>query len=175
MHLTMNLIIQIFLGIVLELVHCWWRVAIVYVAGVVAGSIGTSLTSPHIFLAGASGGVYALITAYVATIILNWKEMEFAIIQLLLFLIFIGVDIGNSIYRHITIPNDPVGYMAHLCGGIAGLLVGIFILRNLEVRCWEKKLWWCSVAIYVILMLGGISVHIFNPKHFPVDHKYLLH
>lgn len=70
MHLFMNLIIQIFLGVALELVHHWWRVALIYLAGVLAGSMGTSLTSPRIFLAGASGGVYALITAHIATIIL---------------------------------------------------------------------------------------------------------
>lgn len=26
MHITMNLLVQVFLGIALELVHCWWRV-----------------------------------------------------------------------------------------------------------------------------------------------------
>lgn len=62
MHIMMNLIVQIFLGVALELVHHWWRVALVYLAGVLAGSMGTSIASPHIYLAGASGGVYALIT-----------------------------------------------------------------------------------------------------------------
>lgn len=70
MHLMMNLLIQILLGVALELVHHWWRVSLIYLAGVIAGSMGTSLTSPQIFLAGASGGVYALITAHIATIIL---------------------------------------------------------------------------------------------------------
>lgn len=70
MHIMMNLIIQIFLGVALELVHHWWRVALVYLAGVAAGSMGTSIVNPHIFLAGASGGVYALITAHIATIIM---------------------------------------------------------------------------------------------------------
>lgn len=70
MHILMNLIIQIFLGIALELVHQWWRVALVYLAGVIAGSMGTSIVNPEISLAGASGGVYALITAHIATIIM---------------------------------------------------------------------------------------------------------
>lgn len=78
MHIMMNLVVQLFLGTALELVHCGWRVAIVYLSGVVAGSMGTSVTSPRIFLAGASGGVYALITAHIATIIMNWHEMEYA-------------------------------------------------------------------------------------------------
>ena len=56
------------LGIPLEMVHGWWRVLIVYLAGVVAGSLGTSISDPTVFLGGASGGVYALIAAHLATI-----------------------------------------------------------------------------------------------------------
>jgi len=40
----------------------------VYLAGVLAGSLGTSMSDPTVFLAGASGGVYALMTAHLATI-----------------------------------------------------------------------------------------------------------
>uniref|UniRef100_A0A1B0FFD2 Rhomboid-like protein n=1 Tax=Glossina morsitans morsitans TaxID=37546 RepID=A0A1B0FFD2_GLOMM len=167
MHLFMNLIIQIFLGVALELVHHWWRVALVYLAGVLAGSMGTSLTSPRIFLAGASGGVYALITAHIATIIMNWSEMEYAIVQLLVFLIFCLTDLGTSVYRHVTDQHDQVGYMAHLSGAVAGLLVGIGVLRNLEVRRWERILWWIAVIFYFALMMTGILVHVLVPDYFP--------
>ncbi|XP_017869332.1 PREDICTED: protein rhomboid [Drosophila arizonae] len=167
MHLMMNLIIQIFLGIALELVHHWWRVALVYLAGVLAGSMGTSLTSPRIFLAGASGGVYALITAHIATIIMNYSEMEYAIVQLLAFLVFCFTDLGTSVYRHLTDQHDQIGYIAHLSGALAGLLVGIGVLRNLEVRRWERILWWIAVIFYFALMTTGIIVHIFVPDYFP--------
>ncbi|XP_063698716.1 rhomboid-related protein 2 [Culicoides brevitarsis] len=166
MHLMMNLIVQLLLGVALELVHHWWRVALVYLAGVAAGSMGTSIHDPRIFLAGASGGVYALITAHIATIIMNWKEMEYAIIQLFVFVVFCATDIGVSTYRHLTAENDKIGYMAHLCGGIAGLLVGIGVLRNLEERRWERKLWWCAMTLYFALMLSGVAVHIFYPEMF---------
>lgn len=69
-HIMTNLIVQIFLGVALELVHSWWRVSLVYVAGVAAGSLGSSLVLPHKYLCGASSGVYALITAHIATIIM---------------------------------------------------------------------------------------------------------
>jgi rhomboid-related protein 1/2/3 len=141
-------------------------VALVYLSGVLAGSMGTSIASPNIYLAGASGGVYALITAHIATIIMNWKEMEYAIIQLFVFVVFCTTDIGFSIYRHLTDENDKVGYVAHLCGGIAGLLVGIGVLRNLNERPFEKKLWWFAVTTYMALMITGICIHIFNPDHF---------
>ena len=64
------MIVQIFIGIPLEMVHGWWRVLVIYFAGVVAGSLGTSITDPTSKLAGASGGVYSLITAHIATIIM---------------------------------------------------------------------------------------------------------
>ncbi|KAG5671993.1 hypothetical protein PVAND_002157 [Polypedilum vanderplanki] len=166
MHIMMNLVVQIFLGTALELVHCWWRVALVYLSGVLAGSMGTSIANPSIYLAGASGGVYALITAHIATIIMNWHEMEYAFIQLFVFVVFCGTDIGFSVYRHLTDPYDRVGYMAHLCGGIAGLLVGIGVLRNLNVRPYEKKIWWVAVTIYTALMITGICFHVFYPDYF---------
>jgi len=75
-HICNNVIMQLFLGVLLEMVHKWWRVLIVYFAGVIAGSLATSVTDPDYYLAGASGGVYALITAHIATVILNWGEME---------------------------------------------------------------------------------------------------
>ena len=46
---------------------------IVYLAGVVFGSVGGSLPSPTSYLAGASAGVYALIAAHVSTLVMNWK------------------------------------------------------------------------------------------------------
>lgn len=70
LHLVVNLAVQILLGIPLEMVHRGWRVLIIYCAGVVAGSLGTSITDPSVKLAGASGGVYAIITAHIASVIM---------------------------------------------------------------------------------------------------------
>lgn len=70
LHISMNLIVQIFLGFILELRHGWWRVAIVYVAGVLAASMGKSIMEPHDCLRGASGGVYAIILAHIGTTIM---------------------------------------------------------------------------------------------------------
>ncbi|XP_023938090.1 rhomboid-related protein 2 isoform X4 [Bicyclus anynana] len=166
-HLLVNLLVQLFLGVPLEMVHRWWRVVLVYLAGVAAGSLATSLTDPKVYLAGASGGVYALIAAHIATIIMNWAEMEFAIIQLLVFLLLAAVDVGTAVYdrywRHL---QQNIGYVAHLAGAVAGLLVGIGVLRNLEKRKWEKRLWWAAVVLYFSLMIGGVLANIFWTSHF---------
>lgn len=74
-HILGNLILQIFLGVALELVQHWWRVSLVYTAGVLAGSLGHSLTSTRC-LAGASAGVYALISAHIATVVMVSKRQH---------------------------------------------------------------------------------------------------
>lgn len=47
--------------------------------------------------------------------------MEFAIIQLLVFLLLASVDIGTAVYdrywRHL---DQNIGYVAHLAGAVAG-------------------------------------------------------
>lgn len=70
LHLVVNLAVQILLGVPLEMVHRGWRVLIIYFAGVLAGSLATSIVDPSVMLAGASGGVYALITAHIASVII---------------------------------------------------------------------------------------------------------
>jgi hypothetical protein len=60
-----------------------------------------------------------------------------------------------------------IGYAAHLAGAIAGLLVGINILRNLEVKAWEKKVWWASVILFIALMLAAIIWNAAFPSYFP--------
>ena len=48
MHITTNTLVQLLVGLPLELVHRWWRIAIVYMSGVLAGSLGTSVFDPKV-------------------------------------------------------------------------------------------------------------------------------
>ena len=96
------ILLKVLLGVPLELVHRWWRIALIYLTGVVAGSLTVAIADPHTFIAGASGGVYALITAHLANVIFNWSEMEFPALRLLSFIIIAGVDTGVAVYhRHV--------------------------------------------------------------------------
>ncbi|KAL1502527.1 hypothetical protein ABEB36_007659 [Hypothenemus hampei] len=166
-HLFVNLAVQLLLGVPLEMVHRWWRVLLVYFAGVLAGSLATSITDPCVRLAGASGGVYSLITAHVASIIMNWKEMSFPFIQLIIFFLVAGSDIGTAIYyRYILDKVQSIGYVAHFAGAVAGLLVGINVLRNLSVTRSERVIWWISIIIYISLMTMCIIWNIFWPSYF---------
>ena len=70
LHLFYNLLLQLILGIILELVHKWWRVGLVYCLGVIGGSLAASVTKPNYYLCGASGGVYAIQASYIGNLIL---------------------------------------------------------------------------------------------------------
>ena len=108
------------------------------------------------YLAGASGGVYALICAHLANVIFNWSEMEFAALRLIAFLLLASVDTGVAIYYRYIEVNTQVGYVAHIAGAIVGLLLGIVVLRNLRVRRWERVVWWCSLLVFLGLFLAAI-------------------
>lgn len=156
-HISFNVIIQICLGIPLELVHCWWRVTLVYLSGVLAGSIGQSYFKPCSNLVGASAGVYAVITAHVATIILNWHEMKYGAVQLFVFLVLCSCDIFSDVFQEVS---NSASKIAHLSGAIAGILVGIGVLRNLRVRPYQMKLWLLAVVTYACLIVAGIAYNI---------------
>lgn len=57
------------------------------------------MVDPSAYLAGASGGVYALLAAHISELLVNWSEMEFAAIRALILIILIGSDLGVSIYQ----------------------------------------------------------------------------
>ena len=70
LHLLFNLLVQLLVGLPLEMVHGSTRIGAVYMAGVLAGSLGTSVFDTDVYLVGASGGVYALLAAHLANVLL---------------------------------------------------------------------------------------------------------
>ena len=90
-------VLQLLLGVPLEMVHRWWRILLIYLSGVLAGSLAVSIAGQKVLLAGASGGVYSLITAHLANVVANWGEMEFAALRLISFLLVGGLDVGMAI------------------------------------------------------------------------------
>jgi rhomboid-related protein 1/2/3 len=87
-HLGFNLIVQLLVGLPLEMVHGSMRIGCIYLAGVLAGSLGTSIFDPDVYLVGASGGVYALLAAHLANVMINYHSMQYGVVRLLAILVF---------------------------------------------------------------------------------------
>lgn len=96
--------------------------------------------------------------------------MSTGIIQLLVFSIIAAADVGQAIYnRYVLDINEHIGYAAHLAGAVAGLLVGIFVLRNLEERRFEKIVKYAAITAFGLLISIAIIWNIAYKSYFPTE------
>lgn len=171
-HILLNLAMLFMVGLPLEMTHGTVRTQIVALSGAVTASLLFSVTNPRAYLKGCSGSVTSLVTAHLASIILNWREdtlilrqrfrnneattpvfgKPVRIARICLVVGILSVDIYNSCIELQT----QTAYTAHLGGAVAGLCVGIIVLQNRKVLHWE---WWmkciciAAVIFYTILLI----------------------
>lgn len=81
-----------------------------------------------------------------------------------MFILLLAVhDIGFAIYvRFFSDTPNRTGFMGHLCGALAGLLVGVFVLDNRRVREWEPIVQWISFTLFILLISFAIVWNIFG-------------
>lgn len=163
-HLLFNLLVQMLVGLPLEMVHGSLRIGTVYMAGVLAGSLGTSVFDTDVYLVGASGGVYALLAAHLANVLLNYNQMQFGLVRLVGVFLIASADVGFAVYdRYAAEPHGPpVSYVAHLTGALAGLTIGLLVLKNFEQKLHEQLLWWVALGVYAACTLFAVLFNIFN-------------
>uniref|UniRef100_A0A914E5Z6 EF-hand domain-containing protein n=1 Tax=Acrobeloides nanus TaxID=290746 RepID=A0A914E5Z6_9BILA len=142
---------EILLGIPLELVHKAQRIAPIYFLGGLVGHMLDMVSYGG--GVGASGAIFALVGAHVANVIINWSEMKFQWLRfafsiLILFRIFIEFHRVGS--------NDHIGHLDHFGGFVGGFLLGIVLLRNINIRKWELHAKLASLAIYIMIIAGCI-------------------
>ncbi|KAJ8958525.1 hypothetical protein NQ318_002320 [Aromia moschata] len=158
-HLYPNVFIQIIIGVPLEMVH-GWRVLVIYVAGAFGACLAHSVIDPNVTLVGSSGGFYAFYTAHIATVIMNWREMSHPSVQLILFGI---MTVFDPVYNYVIMKGEGnVSYIAHLGGTVIGLLLGVNILKNLQVTKTEQIVWYICMITYAIIMIIFIVLDILN-------------
>ncbi|CAM5105800.1 unnamed protein product [Natator depressus] len=164
-HILGNLFLQLILGIPLEMVHKGHRVSLVYLAGVIGGSLASSVCDPLQALVGASGGVYALIGGYFMNVLVNFREMIplFGVFRLLLIGIIVGTDMGFALYRRFIAPvNGPqVSFVAHIAGGLAGMSIGYVIFSCFDKNFIKDPRFWISIVAYLVFLVFAIFFNIF--------------
>lgn len=93
--------------------------------------------------------------------------MSFPLVQLILFVVVTAYDFGMAIYnRYYLKLEERIGYEAHFAGAIAGLLVGIFILRNLRRNTCENRLWWICLVTFCLFIVFTVIWHIAYPAYY---------
>ena len=163
----MVLMVQLCLGLLMEMVHGGIRIGLIYLTGVFAGSFASFVFNPQINLLGGSGGCYSLIGAHLATLLLNWNEDHVIAfsrcrahktpkiyngkllrwLKLFALSCFIIGDVIVALYHS----ESDISHVAHISGFISGFLIGFIIARDRIQKPWEKllKIIFCGITAIV--------------------------
>ncbi|XP_028326270.1 rhomboid-related protein 2 [Gouania willdenowi] len=164
-HILGNLFMQLLLGIPLELVHKGFEVGMVYMAGVIAGSLASSIFDPLSALVGASGGVYALIGGYFMNAVVNFREMIplLGVFRILAILVIVGIDFGFAFYRRFM--SDEAGmkvsFVAHFGGIVAGMTIGYVFFSDYNKKLLKDPRFWFCIVGFVVFIIFAVLFNIF--------------
>ncbi|XP_039740727.1 rhomboid-related protein 1 isoform X2 [Pteropus medius] len=190
--LGFNALLQLMIGVPLEMVHGLLRISLLYLAGVLAGEagvyplatslVGLTLTAVHLLytgsltvsitdmrapVVGGSGGVYALCSAHLANVVMNWAGMRcpYKLLRMVLALVCMSSEVGRAVWLRFSPPLPASGpqpsFMAHLAGAVVGVSMGLTILRSYEERLRDQCGWWVVLLAYGTFLLFAIFWNVF--------------
>ncbi|XP_078081926.1 rhomboid-related protein 3 isoform X3 [Mustelus asterias] len=166
-HLGFNVVLQLLVGVPLEMVHGALRISFVYLAGVLAGSLAASVADMTAPVAGSSGGVYALVSAHLANVVMSWSGMrcQFKLVRMGIAMICMSLEFGRAVWLRFHPPAYPActqpSFVAHLGGVMVGITLGVVVLRNYEQRLHEQSIWWIFLLIYLVFVFFAVLWNIF--------------
>lgn len=62
-----------------------------------------------------------------------------------------------------------MSFVAHVTGAVAGLTIGLIVLKNFEQRLHEQLLWWIALGIYCACIIFAIIFNIINSGNYVND------
>ncbi|XP_059509564.1 rhomboid-related protein 3 isoform X4 [Stegostoma tigrinum] len=166
-HLGFNVVLQLLVGVPLEMVHGAVRISFIYLAGVLAGSLAASVADMTAPVAGSSGGLYALVSAHLANVVMSWSGMrcQFKLIRMGIAMICMSLEFGRAVWLRFHPANHPAythpSFVTHLGGVLVGITLGVVVLRNYEQRLHEQSIWWIFLLIYLLFVVFAVLWNIF--------------
>lgn len=162
-HLWGNLLIQVIVGVVIELTEGTLRTQLIYWLSGLAASLSEAAlfepttSKPFTQLLGASGAIYALLLIGLSGTIMNFKETWGAWCIVLIYLIAIGFETYVSIESTAT----NVAFAAHAFGALYGFVLGLIFVRNIHITTCERAITFISTTFILgcsaVLIYLGLS------------------
>uniref|UniRef100_A0A0B7AG69 Peptidase S54 rhomboid domain-containing protein n=1 Tax=Arion vulgaris TaxID=1028688 RepID=A0A0B7AG69_9EUPU len=153
--LIFNIIIQLLLGIPLEIAFSTWRMVVVYFCGVIVGSLSQSVVDHYVGLTGAAGGAYAVMAAHMIAMWQNRAHLNNDLteskrkrilcslsLRAILMLIILIPQVTLAVYRRwyfSSVQDGRVGITAHIGGLVAGFILGPSFLKDNKRRPWQDS------------------------------------
>ncbi|KAL4341675.1 hypothetical protein GQ457_08G033690 [Hibiscus cannabinus] len=164
-HLLVNMLSLVFIGVRLEQQFGFVRIGILYLVSGFGGSVVSALFIRNNISVGASGALFGLLGAMLSELFTNWTIYTNKAMALLTLLVIVTINLAIGILPH-------VDNFAHIGGFLTGFLLGFVLLprpqfgwlerRNLpagtrpksKYKPYQYVLWLVSVA----LLISGFSV-----------------
>lgn len=74
-------------------------------------------------------------------------------------------DFGFAIYSRYAVETSSapsISFVAHLTGALAGLTIGLLVLKNFEQKLHEQLLWWIALGVYAACTIFAIVFNFVN-------------
>ncbi|XP_057525389.1 RHOMBOID-like protein 2 [Amaranthus tricolor] len=120
-HLLVNMLSLVFIGIRLEQQFGFVRIGILYLVSGVGGSVLSALFLQQSISVGASGALFGLLGAMLSELLTNWTIYANKAAALFTLLIMIAINLAVGILPH-------VDNFAHIGGFLSGFLLGFVLL-----------------------------------------------
>jgi membrane associated rhomboid family serine protease len=153
-HFFSNVMSIIGFGTLLEVIHGNFAAFTIFWYSCISGVMWhVALYGGDSCYRGASPGAYGLIGAYLAHIIINWKEAPLRFVWLTL-VILEGINI-SFLYNTSETYRNKVAHWSHSFGFIQGTLLGLIVLKNMVVHNWE-------ILIQIISFFTSLTIVVVN-------------
>merc|ERR1719221_1768578 len=123
-------------GIPLERCFGTCRMALMFNAGILGGTLCYFVSDPHVDVVGMSGACFALQSIHLAKLLTDWHRAEFRL-EKLVFLI--GLTIAQFIHAQLTW-NSSSSHSIHFGGYVAGLCIGVLVGESQLAHARARKL-----------------------------------
>mmetsp|Transcript_88041 Transcript_88041/g.188928 ORF Transcript_88041/g.188928 Transcript_88041/m.188928 type:complete len:466 (+) Transcript_88041:79-1476(+) len=144
MHVFMNCVLLLLLGVPLEGLHGFRRMFLMFNVGVLGGACCFFVADPHFAVVGMSGGCYSLVGLHVADLIMNWGQKKFRKPTIALLVFIIATEV---VAYELSLGSANASHTVHFGGVVAGIMIGILVGKNLKVLKSERILQGVVLAI----------------------------
>lgn len=159
-HVGLNMLALWFIGRSLEPLLGRWRFLVLYLFGVLGGSVAVALLAPTVWVVGASGAIFALFGALL--VIGRHIGADIRVIAIVIginfalpfVLAFIG-SIGTGDFVG-ALNGVRVSWQAHLGGLATGAVVGLIYARTRQIR--QKRLQIGLLVAVGVVLIGLLSI-----------------
>ncbi len=130
--------------------------------GIICGTIGFSYYHTYVGLIGISHGIYSVIGASLANVIINYDILP----DELLFQISITLvtQFIAEIISYVFFYQEHVAYTAHIFGFLFGLVCGVYLVNN-RLLSFKKNDWKSYLSLF------SLSILLFSLAYFIYDYS----